>query len=119
MNSLLLAYSRNGNDYQVRQFLRENLGDPDTKDFDGKTCLIVGIENGHSKVVEELLNAGANPNLSNAQGKSPLQIAKDLQRTDIIQLLEGKIDVDKEIVEKRKKKKQSKGLDAAVGKISI
>jgi arylsulfatase A-like enzyme/ankyrin repeat protein len=52
---------------------------PDAIDDDKATALHYAAENGHDKVVALLLNAGADANVTNADGETPTDLAKDEQ----------------------------------------
>ncbi len=54
----------------------------------GATPLWVAVENGHTSIVKMLLEKGANPHIRTNNGKSPLDVAKELNRGAIIGLLE-------------------------------
>ena len=55
-----------------------------TKDsLGGDTALILAFSNGNLDVVRDLLEAGADPNLSDADGKSPLIIAEMQRHLDL------------------------------------
>ena len=69
---------------------------PDDTDADslrGWTALQMAVSNGHYKVVEALLKAGANPDIANAAGDCALHIAINKDNPDILRLLCGTADL--------------------------
>lgn len=52
------------------------------------TPLHWAVENQNLEVIETLLQAGADPNALSKFDKSPVSMAKDLDRSDIVELLE-------------------------------
>ena len=56
---------------------------------DGHTHLTYAIHWGDLPLVQMLLRAGANPNAKDREEKTPLAIARDEHRDEIIQCLEG------------------------------
>jgi len=61
----------------------------DTQNRDGNTALIEAVENNRAKIVQFLLNEGVNRNLRNNQNLNALDIARQKQNQEIIQLLEN------------------------------
>ncbi len=61
--------------------------DLNTQNNKGQTPLLLSILNGHPQVALALLNANANPNIADKQGRTPLMVAATLHRTEIIRLL--------------------------------
>lgn len=59
----------------------ENGADVDMQTSDGTTALITAIIQGNYQVVEYLLEHGADPNLANNRGWTPLKIANTYQKT--------------------------------------
>ena len=66
--------------------------DTSVKSLRNWTALHMAVSNGHYKVVEALLKAGANPNIKNAAGDTPLHIAVNKNNSDILRLLCSKSD---------------------------
>lgn len=61
------------------------------------TSLIIAIQNGHVEMTKLLLNMGANPNISNSVGDSPLTIAAQDGYLEIVNwLIEAKATLDKQ-----------------------
>jgi len=54
----------------------------------GRTQLFLGIIHKRFDVVKSLLEAGADPNLGDDIGKTPLQLAKSSELEDFVNLLE-------------------------------
>lgn len=70
----------------------ENGADVNMQASDGTTALIAAIMQGNYQVVEYLLEHGADPNLENKRGWTPLKIANTYQKThpyDIIGTLKS------------------------------
>jgi hypothetical protein len=57
--------------------------------YKGKTSLYVAVDTGQTEIVRFLLESGANPNLSDKWGNTPLMMAKEIDSQEIIQLLEN------------------------------
>ena len=60
---------------------------PDALDSSGETALGWATFNGHSEIVELLLNSGADANLKNQYGNTPLIYAAAKGRTEILERL--------------------------------
>lgn len=73
---------------QIVSLLLSHGADVDAKDLLRMTPLHWGVERGHLDVVECLLTNDADPNSISKFDKTPLDIAYDLQRHDMIQLLQ-------------------------------
>ncbi|CAB0030321.1 unnamed protein product [Trichogramma brassicae] len=57
------------------------------QDNDGNTLLILTLDNGYRRLVESLLRQGADPNLAEAEGLTPLHvICKSLEDDDLVDL---------------------------------
>lgn len=64
----------------VRQLLVKGTVHVDAADLDGDTALLAAARNGHERVVDVLLEAGADPYLANHEGESPSQYRMVLDR---------------------------------------
>ena len=65
----------------------------DTKDLEnGMTPLMVASANGHTQVVQLLLDNGAAINEKNKNNKTALMLAKEYGHTEVVQLLENQND---------------------------
>lgn len=54
------------------------------------TALIVGVENGHTEIIQYLLENGANPQLKDDfSGKNALEVAKIYKRKGIVKLIKS------------------------------
>jgi len=67
--------------------LKYGIYDPNCKGDDGTTPLIVASENGVDNAVIQLLNKGAEINLSDKDGRTPLFIAAQNRRYGVLRLL--------------------------------
>jgi ankyrin repeat protein len=63
--------------------LLESNSSVDAQDDNGWTALNFAAQDGHLKIVEELLKRGANPNLVNSHGNGPLWVAIMKSREDL------------------------------------
>jgi ankyrin repeat protein len=63
----------------------------DAKTWDNWTPLMEAVENGHTSATKLLLTWGANPLNRSSYGSTPLSLASDLSRTDIVAILQAAI----------------------------
>ncbi len=63
--------ARLGNEAKLRQYLSKG-GDPNASDFSGTAMLHYAVAHGQRKIVELLLECGANVNATNSFGDTPL-----------------------------------------------
>lgn len=61
--------------------------DPDVRNGDGKTLLMIACERNYPTIVDELLKVNADQNLQDKNGKSPLMYAAEKGKEKIVQLL--------------------------------
>jgi Ankyrin repeats (3 copies) len=61
----------------------------DSRDSSGRTALLLAVLSGRDAVVTALLARGADPNISDAYGETPLHAAIAANRTEIAQALRG------------------------------
>ncbi len=66
-NMKLLDYALSGDEYKVRELLRTN-ADVNMHEPNGLTPLMVAAQRGHIRIVKLLLDAGANPRLTDNKG---------------------------------------------------
>ncbi|XP_078499639.1 fibronectin type 3 and ankyrin repeat domains protein 1 [Lissotriton helveticus] len=85
----LMRVSAVSGDEEVASYLIDYGADVNFKDTDGQTPLMVATLNNHERLVQLLLEKGANHLVKNEYGRSILEMAKAFQRTKIIALLEN------------------------------
>ena len=88
--SVLIEAASTGDDDKLARILRDNQGDPDAHDYDGRTSLHLACANGHMKVVELLLACKATINFRDRWGGTPLEDAITSGHSSIAYLLWGK-----------------------------
>ncbi len=66
-NMKLFDYALSGDEYRVRELLRTN-ADVNMHEPNGLTPLMVAAQRGHIRIVKLLLDAGANPRLTDNKG---------------------------------------------------
>lgn len=86
-NMKLLDYAATGDVYRVRELLRTR-ADINAHDPAGKTPLMMASQNGHIQIVKLLLEAGANPRLTDNMGLDAKYYALQSFRPDIAALIE-------------------------------
>jgi ankyrin repeat protein len=79
-----LHYAALDGDWAALIRLLESKSSVDAQDDNGWTALNFAVQGGHSKIVEELLKRGANPNLVNSHGNGPLWVGIMNSREDLI-----------------------------------
>jgi hypothetical protein len=62
----------------------------DSRDDNGRTALMLATVNGHADVVDSLLEHGADPNVTDSQGMTPLEAARAGKESAIIAALQRK-----------------------------
>lgn len=85
--SNLAIVAANGPDYQLRWMIDNENVDINQQDLDGNTALIYAIVNRQKDHVGLLLDRGADPNLSNNAGGTPLDYANQLNQEKIERML--------------------------------
>ena len=75
------------------------------RDFEGRTVLMIAVENGYDSIAQRLLTAGANPNLQDRKGHTALMKAvyRNQGGRSVIRLLVQKYKANKSIVNNEKK----------------
>lgn len=69
------------------RFLLAQGGDPDARDEEQRTPLMLAVAEGHRELVRVLLEAGADPNLRDLDGWSALDVAVTRKMIEIVWLL--------------------------------
>ena len=86
--ALHLAVSQEDNtSLHLVDFLIQNSPNVNQPNFDGNTALHVCILNNKSEPLKLLLRSSANVNIVNKNDKTPLQLAKELNRTCLVELV--------------------------------
>lgn len=87
-NENALTYSAHYNNYNaVKYFIEEDYFNINDCDGEKDTALIVATKHEHVKIVELLLELGANKSIKDANGKTALDYAKENNNSEIIDLL--------------------------------
>ena len=73
----LLQAAASGDVAQVRSLVQMSAVSINARDPRGRTALLLAVLHRHESVVRALLDGGADPNLGDADGRTPLAIARD------------------------------------------
>jgi ankyrin repeat protein len=77
------VYGRKGaSEYLLAQGL-----DVDSRDSDGRTALLLAVQEKHTKVAEVLLAHGASPDTRDARGRSPISVAEESRHSELREML--------------------------------
>ena len=79
--------SEKGNTEEIKRLLSSNMVNVNHYYVDQSPALNKAVEHGHKEVVQEFLDAGAEINMADWRGRTPLYWAAMLGRKDIVQLL--------------------------------
>jgi hypothetical protein len=71
----------------VRSLLQQSTVSINERDRLGRTALLLAVMNDQEAVVRALLERGADPNLSDAEGRTPLAIARERNDTRMVETL--------------------------------
>jgi len=102
---------------QIVQFLLDNGADPDPVDDWQVTPLHNAAGNGHVEVVKELCEAGADTEVRSSKGKSPVEIARDRGKLDVIPILQKYSVTNRQKGKGRQKQKQQSNGTRGVVKV--
>lgn len=83
----LRAAAKTGDIDRVRDLLNQGV-DPNSRDYHHNTALITAAHKGHTRVVQVLLEAGADPNLDD-KSNTPLAAATYHGHTEVVKILIG------------------------------
>ena len=116
-----LHYSAVDGDFDALVRLLESGSPIDAQDDNGWTALHFATQDSHSRLVEELLRRGANPNLVNSYGNSPLWVGIMKARGDftiVKRLLAAGADPDRKNASGRSPRDIAKDMGVA-GEINL
>ncbi|MGD2120023.1 MAG: ankyrin repeat domain-containing protein [Chromatiales bacterium] len=85
---LFAAVENDVTDRDIYEFLRLNDANINSLNDEGNTPLSIAIQHGQRIVAKQLIANNADVNLADRQGRLPLDIATDMQRKDLIELLQ-------------------------------
>lgn len=85
---LLKAAGLGVTDRDSIRFLIERGADPEARNADGDTPLLVAIRQDNHRLATQLVGLGADVNTQTADGKSALALARELKVTELISLLQ-------------------------------
>jgi hypothetical protein len=72
---------------RVRALLRVNAGSINARDTRGRTALLLAVLHRRDSVVRALLARGADPNIADADGRTPLAVARDQNQLPMVEAL--------------------------------
>jgi len=83
-----LIYAAAANKLEVVKYLLENGADINsTTPYQHETALLWAVAMGHAEVVKLLVEKGADQKITNRDGENVMDVAKKLNKEDIVQLL--------------------------------
>lgn len=86
-SELLHEAAARGDVSRVRSVLRMYNVAINAVDADGRTALMLAVLHGQEAVVRELLGRGADPNIADTTGRTPLEVARDRNELSIFDVL--------------------------------
>ena len=84
---VLHAAVANGHEDILELLLQQSGSDLDKKNHRGQTSILLAAEKGHLSVVQLLLGKGADPNISDEDGTTPLSIALEHKHSLVAETL--------------------------------
>jgi len=85
--SELLEAAARGDVARVRALVQMNAASINSRDTSGRTALLLAVLHRHESVVRALLEGGADPNISDADGRTPLAVARDQYELPVTEAL--------------------------------
>jgi ankyrin repeat protein len=83
----LCEAARGGDLDAVKRLVQNDQFNPDAKDYNGTTALMLAAENGHSEVVEVLINAKADVHAVDENNNTALKLAAKGNHTKVLKVL--------------------------------
>lgn len=87
----LLGYAASLGDTNVVSALAEKGTDPTGAASDGVSALVAAIKGGHEETAIKLLDLGVNPAIASPDGELPVELARELQMTELAERLVPKV----------------------------
>mmetsp|Transcript_15917 Transcript_15917/g.15331 ORF Transcript_15917/g.15331 Transcript_15917/m.15331 type:complete len:128 (+) Transcript_15917:22-405(+) len=85
----VFSLARHGRFQQLQKILQMGV-DPNSKDKNGNTILIIGAQNGNKSIVKLALRHGGHINMTNCMGNTALHFAVEYGYTDLANYLISK-----------------------------
>jgi ankyrin repeat protein len=86
INNKLITAAKSGSEYRVSRLLTQG-ADPNARNSNGHTALMMASVYGHLEVVTTLLKSGADKNLKSTSGSTALDFAKLYNNTSLFDYL--------------------------------
>ncbi|WP_413289871.1 ankyrin repeat domain-containing protein [Bdellovibrio sp. HCB337] len=84
--NLLMQAAASGQTNVIDYLLQQKV-DLELKTSEGDTAVVMAITNDQDAIAEKLIKAGAKKEITNGDGKKPLDLAKEIQNEEAIKLL--------------------------------
>ncbi|NOL48939.1 ankyrin repeat domain-containing protein [Pelistega europaea] len=85
-----LHYAASKGQTQMVEYLLSQGASPNAPSDDGNSSLIVAVTSGNLDTVKTLLAAGADPKAINQKNKNAIDVAREMKRDDMLEVLEKK-----------------------------
>jgi hypothetical protein len=86
-STLLQQAAARGDVMRVRSLLQMESISIDARDASGRTALLLAVLHRHEEVARALLERGADPNIADADGRTPLAVARDQNQGPMVEAL--------------------------------